>query len=655
MPLDQGPVVLFGRNGSGKTFLLQALEDCFNGYMTERVADASPALVVDFWARKGEAERYWTRLDASEYLAPGEHERDAFLRATTRASSPEWATLGETPDMKRIFKELARLVDVWGDVNGYKQDSAELQLLAEAMVGQWTYLLRPDGTKSRPSWTAELAAFSSRHPLLETYAAEQADGPLHVTRTAIDTPCGRLGHALGIGRVFDSDLLGAPLCLFRRPKLPANQAARARLTWELRLGERLQAETDAGQDALAAQGAVLDAALGAKAASADEGPPRLFDDMGNVSGWVLRWCQEVSQSASRFFHSILPNSPALSLEMAPRLQWVQGPMFRWMTRMHAEAEPLPLEWASETEQRWATIAVDFALYPGQAQILILDEPEQGLHRSAEGRAVDALVELGRTSGATPVIASHSPSFLNAPDVTVIKLNRAGSFVTDRPVVQYLQGIDRDELDSLGLLPSDLLQQVRAFLLVEGQHEVEILEGLIGLELKRLGVEVLPLDKGSHLKDSTAAGVLFRFSDAPVVAMLDNLPPERLRTLWSEAVGYLKRNGLQSARDYLGEAMQDMPEPEGPWMRRFLTNALVENRAHRVHPWALPAGDVLEYLPASQFLPGARNWEDLKAKACKNAGRQLSGTDLKKWLRAQGADLSESRIRRLASLLSLIHI
>ncbi len=323
-------------------------------------------------------------------------------------------------------------------------------------------------------------------------------------------------------------------------------------------------------------------------------------------------------------------------------------MFRWMTRTHPEAAPVPLAWSSETEQRWAALAVDLALYPGQAQVLIVDEPERGLHRSAEGNAARLLVDLGVHSHALPIIASHSPSFLNDTSVTAIKLNRVGSSLSDSKAVQYLQGVDRDDLAGLGLLPLDLLQQIRAFLLVEGQHEVEILDGFIGLELKRLGVTVLPLDKGSKLKDSTAAAVLFRFSEAPVVALLDSLPPERLRTVWAETVGHLKRDGLQRARDYLAEAMRDMPEPEGPWMHRFLSNALVENRSHRVQPWALPASDVLEYLPAAQLLPGCQGWDDIKAKAAKNVGRPLSGTELKKWLRAQGADLSESNLRLLAS-------
>ena len=47
-----------------------------------------------------------------------------------------------------------------------------------------------------------------------------------------------------------------------------------------------------------------------------------------------------------------------------------------------------------------------------------------------------------------------------------------------------------------LLPSDLLQQIRVFFLVEGQHEVEVLTGLMGIDLRHWGVEVLPLDMSS---------------------------------------------------------------------------------------------------------------------------------------------------------------
>ena len=84
------------------------------------------------------------------------------------------------------------------------------------------------------------------------------------------------------------------------------------------------------------------------------------------------------------------------------------------------------------------------------------------------------------------------------------------------------------------------------------------------------------------------------------------------------------------------------------MRRFLTTALTDNRHHRVHPWALPAADVLEYLPAAAFLPGAKNWTDLKEMAARNAGRQITGTDLKKWMANQGADLTERAVRHIAT-------
>ena len=134
----------------------------------------------------------------------------------------------------------------------------------------------------------------------------------------------------------------------------------------------------------------------------------------------------------------------------------------------------------------------------------------------------------------------------------------------------------------------------------------------------------------------------------LVAMLDALPADRLHTIWQETTWILKRSGPQAAREHLGQAMADMPSPEGPWMRRFLTNALTDNRHHRVHPWALPAADVLEYLLAAAFIPRATSWSDLKAMAEKNAGRPITGTELKKWMKNQGADLSERAVRHVAT-------
>ena len=169
-----------------------------------------------------------------------------------------------------------------------------------------------------------------------------------------------------------------------------------------------------------------DAARGAHATDSPDLPVELFGPSGGLSAWVTGWCTRMSATSSRIYNQVLPHSPALRLEAAPREEWIKSPIFRWVTPSGLAGPAVPLEWSSRTEQRWASLAVEFALYPNQDSILILDEPEEGLHRTAEAHAATALIGLVAKTGAATVIASHSPAFLNDRRVTVIRLNRAGA-------------------------------------------------------------------------------------------------------------------------------------------------------------------------------------------------------------------------------------
>jgi len=66
---------------------------------------------------------------------------------------------------------------------------------------------------------------------------------------------------------------------------------------------------------------------------------------------------------------------------------------------------------------------------------------------------------------------------------------------------------------LGLNPSDMLRRTKGIILVEGEHDLEILLGALGSELDRLGVTVLPTRGGSKLKTVVDSRFLYEFTDA----------------------------------------------------------------------------------------------------------------------------------------------
>jgi hypothetical protein len=248
-------------------------------------------------------------------------------------------------------------------------------------------------------------------------------------------------------------------------------------------------------------------------------------------------------------------------------------------------------------------------------LYLLDEPERHLHAGLQREAAKWLRNLLESDAEQALVVSHSPAFISelAEDDKLIFL-RSG-MATPR-------NISRGELDAaqapareLGLTRGELLTLVRCLLVVEGLTDQAVLETLFGDQLRRAGVQVVPIH--GHYRTSTAVidigSLLLHFTDAAIAVWLDAVP--------QDFVGKLTENP-----DSAGELRLNAPTQEAASIASLVE--LAPHHAIRVEPLANPASDILFLLDEDSIrkvfpeYPGHQRAEIIKAdKSSKERGSE----------------------------------
>lgn len=139
----------------------------------------------------------------------------------------------------------------------------------------------------------------------------------------------------------------------------------------------------------------------------------------------------------------------------------------------------------------------------QASVVLIDEPEVGLHPDLQRRFVDFMKQWAGEKGLQFFLATHSPVFLGHPDVIVFTItNRRGS--------RDVTPVDRASLHTvwadMGIRPSDLLQN-DIVVMVEGQKDIIVLDYIINNLYRRdfEGVSVGVIQYGGSSADGIVGG------------------------------------------------------------------------------------------------------------------------------------------------------
>lgn len=369
---------------------------------------------------------------------------------------------------------------------------------------------------------------------------------------------------------------------------------------------------------------------------------------------------------------LLDGAPALHLALGDDSDWFKGLSCTWTATRFDGDQHMDLARLSSAEQRWSGIAIRLAIadelnasydrqfaelmegldepaydaLEGSATTwLLLDEPERGLHRTAEthmARGIVRRTELGVRS----VLATHSPDLLDHGAGEVHYVRRRSH---DRPgavlSMQDFNGVRQD----LGLNPSDMLRRTRGIALVEGEHDLRIFTAMIGTDLARLGVVMLPLRGAGQLRTATESRFLYEFTDALLFPVLDDLALSPLTELWDRHVADARTKPASEVSDALRSDLRQMAGKGGAFLEEFLSTAVADGLFERVQPLGIPQSDVLECLPVRAFVPDANSWADVREAARRgNGGVDPSETKFKQFLiKVHRADLSPEHLERLA--------
>jgi len=374
-----------------------------------------------------------------------------------------------------------------------------------------------------------------------------------------------------------------------------------------------------------------------------------FDDLGYIQERSLMFqvLKLIEEQANFFIQKLLLDAPHIELKI-PAMHELLVDNLRWGARHSAVDNWIPLDSLSAAEQKWAEFSIGMALYPHFRGFVILDEPERALHRSAEAYLAKGLQELARDRDLCVVVASHSPEFLNLDDSAIFMLRHPDQRSEEAKYVQGISYVDRADLQGFGLLPSDLLRRQQGLLLVEGQHDLIVWQTLLGDELAERRIEVVPLRGAKQLKATLDSRVLFDFTDALIFPVLDALKVGLVQDTWALAVATKGTLGLPQAIDSILKAFKPIKADEARLMESFMTRALELDREARLYPQGLAAIDVLDYLPVSAFVASADSWKSLREELGKAKGGVPSGSEFKMWLQtAKNADLSDESIRQAA--------
>ena len=616
--LDERVTVLYGLNGAGKSRLLDAIRQGLSGL----APDTGQRLDGGFLFIKASGGSPLNR--AVQRVLMG---MDAYELLTDEEAEP----VVEAKEREHIAEALRSRFPRWGTDD-------EERALVEETTGQRLFAVRAVG-RTEPRWEVWACGWpTSDAPLL--YQAHQ-DLVQAVARLRLtdelgedDDPQGTLGeqaqravegHRLnawqyadgGYELRFEFDTQGAGL-----PVIVGKICEISEPVFDV-LDDARQVDVDDLSQFVAA----LQLPQAHRLPRVRGGQP---GDRFELTDELYAWTQDLQDKVNVVYRQLLRDAPTLELIWSPPASWLAGiAPLRWTSRGKRSgpdgAGAIPVAELSRAERRWAEVAIEWVLRQATGTkplVVLLDEPEAALHRTAEEHLAQGLASSSDRCDYM-ILATHSPFLLDHDRMSPVRVHSvAGVTHADR-----LERLDLESLTELGLHPSDLLRRPRVILLVEGRHDEIILKELLGEEFHRLRVETLPVYAGRNMPHALEGRVLFDFTEAHIVALVDNLKADTVSTAWAEALALRDSDGPEAAGDLLRQRLSASQASENKFLAGFLSRAIDRGREARVSPFALSLPDIPWYLPVDSFVPDARSWAELDARRRKAA----PDTALKAWL------------------------
>ena len=141
-----------------------------------------------------------------------------------------------------------------------------------------------------------------------------------------------------------------------------------------------------------------------------------------------------------------------------------------------------------------------------------------------------------------------------------------------------------------------------------------------------------------LRSVLDARLIFDFTAASVVIVVDNARLVELSGLWKEARGLIDIGDRGAARQRLMEFNCESSEER--LLVEFCMKAIENGLQDRIEIFGLSKPDIIQYLPVGDVVPGAHSWEELVAE-------WNHQDDFKQFLRGKGAKVSARNLGAIA--------
>jgi len=383
------------------------------------------------------------------------------------------------------------------------------------------------------------------------------------------------------------------------------------------------------------------------------------DELARLEAEIGVRIHAIAERANSFLEATLPDAPVLQLRPTPVADWLSGTWFAWEALDRETLHWVPIEDLSEAQQRWVTIALDFATTVALASegVIVIDEPERGLHRSAVALIAENLPRLTKEANIPAIVATHSPELLATADSQLLHIQRSDdhdgrsiAIPMPPPVRSDLAAIASD----LSISATDLLQLVRTFVLVEGDHDRIVIESILESILERHRALVVPM-RGTHrLSTLLDAEILLRYTTARIVVVVDHITdPDALSKAWIDARGLISTS-RQAALSVFGAAIRQREQggsatgedrTVADFAFRTLRSADTAQYASRIDLFGFTRPGIEKYLPIECFTDDeTMSWEALGEAYLQS--RSIGNLNEKAWLkREHGIEVNSATIEQ----------
>ena len=333
--------------------------------------------------------------------------------------------------------------------------------------------------------------------------------------------------------------------------------------------------------------------------------------------------------------------------------WIGGSPFTLSAKISHSGDWAPYKSLSSAQKNSVDIASQLNYLKRRSEpssrssdvIVVGDEIDNGFHL----QAIDSLYRYIALNVPIAYVASHSPVALRTPWLSKIHVN---SDDQNRVHVSALDaaGPIEEIADELGVMESDLLGLKRGFVMVEGEHDVAVINGLFDHlpDFKAISdqIVVIPMRGHRNMAAESDSKIIFSYTSASLLFVVDNARNEELSGLRGKAIQLLN-SGMKPEKVIAELKLRDSRDSSSPEERtiyQIMEQSIQKRQLSRINFFGLSVKDVIMLFSPEHF-GLTQSWQELEVLFGARVDRQLNFKD---FLRSQGATISTAKVRAAIS-------